>query len=61
MQGWAPPCKKDVRVLECAQRGETSLVGGLEGMSCEERLRALGWSGLETGSLGATSLLSIAA
>jgi len=46
-QFWAPQLKKDVNVLECIQRRASNLVKELEGMSCEEELRALGLSGLE--------------
>ena len=45
MQGWDPP-GEDVKVHDCIQR-ETKLVMGMEVMSCEEQLRALGLSGLE--------------
>jgi len=44
---WAPPLKKNMRVLECVQSRATQMVTGLEGMACEEQLRTSGLSSLE--------------
>ena len=47
VQFWATQYEKDVETLESIQRSATKLVTGLEGLSCEERLRTPGLPSLE--------------
>jgi len=42
VQFWAHQFKKDKELLERVQRRATKIITGLDNLSCEERLRALG-------------------
>ncbi|GAB0177379.1 dual specificity tyrosine-phosphorylation-regulated kinase 4 [Grus japonensis] len=47
IQLWGPQYRRDMELLERVQRRATRLIGGLEHLSCEDRLRELGLFSLE--------------
>ncbi|GAB0185491.1 mitochondrial enolase superfamily member 1 [Grus japonensis] len=47
IQLWGPQYRRDMELLERVQRRATKLIGGLENLSCEDRLRELGLFSLE--------------
>jgi len=47
IQLWNPQHKKDMELLERVQRRATKIIGGVEHLSYEERLRDLGFFSLE--------------
>ncbi|GAB0181740.1 hypothetical protein GRJ2_000639300 [Grus japonensis] len=47
IQLWGPQYRRDMELLDRVQRRATKLIGGLEHLSCEDRLRELGLFSLE--------------
>ncbi|GAB0183823.1 mitochondrial enolase superfamily member 1 [Grus japonensis] len=47
IQLWGPQYRRDMELLEQVQRRATKLIGGMEHLSCEDRLRELGLFSLE--------------
>ena len=47
IQAWSPYLKRDIDVLEKVQRAVTKYIGGMKGLSYEQRLEKLGWTTLE--------------
>ncbi|GAB0180646.1 hypothetical protein GRJ2_000529900 [Grus japonensis] len=51
VQLWGPQHKKDMELLERVQRKVAKTIGGMEHLSCEDRLGELGLFSLEKGRL----------
>jgi len=55
-QLWSPQHRKEVDLLEPVQRRATKTIGGIEYLSCEERLRELVFSAWRREGCGKTLL-----